>query len=216
MSVADVEHREETEPRYATADDIYAALEGWGDDDDRAMFAIARRWAGIRGLIDQAEDLLNEAYQSLFLRQGDHRWDMNRYSLPVFLERVIKSIASNWDNQLYVDRSDRRLGRRYTSVTADHPETAARIERFPSPQTDQQRAYEARALAEAILRLFDDDADATAAVRLIFTQAKRAEMLEEMSWTLKRYNAVIKKIDRRIKKSGLEEVWGVKLWRVEN
>ncbi|MCA1633213.1 MAG: hypothetical protein LC785_05975 [Acidobacteria bacterium] len=204
MSAGNTLNSQQAGPRYATPEEVCAAIERLTFEEDRKLNYLARRHARFRGLGDQHSDLLYESYARALNRKGDHRWDMAERTFLEFMGEVVRITANTLRNRLLVDRRRPSHGMRYVSGTANDPDGTDLLDQCPSPEADAARAYAAKEAVGAVLTLFKDDADAMAVIRCYYGGAvKRSEVMEELKLSEKEYATITKRMDRRIERAGL-------------
>lgn len=200
-------------PRYAAPGDVLDAMDGLPEIERRRLLRVAGRCAWARGLAEDGEELLSEALYRALSREGDDRWDMNACDFSAFMRRVINTAAKALERRLYVDRKDRSKGLRYTSGTSDGAGAPDLLDQCPSPEADEWRVYDAKEAVGRIYALFDGDELARAVIRGWFDGATRAEIMEAMGVSVKGYETIERRIDRRVKRAGLTFTPEVDTWR---
>jgi hypothetical protein len=205
-------------PNYATAAQVAAAVGALTAEEERKLYVIAHRHARVRGLVDQGDDLLGEAYARVLNCDAERRWNTSEYggSFFRFMAGVISSIASSWRKQLYVAHTAPELGRRYVSGTADDGEGTDLLDRFPAPGVDDWRAYDARAEVRAVYELFGEDPEALRMLDKLYDGAKRAEIMAELGLTATQYATTLRRIERTLERCGRSFSPEVDAWQADN
>lgn len=205
-------------PKYATADEVLAAMKALTSEEEQKLYAIALRQARTRGLVDRGADLLQESYARVLNCDAERRWNTNEYggNFFKFLAGVICSIANSWKRQMYVKHGDPDLGRRYVSGTAEDGDRTNLLDQFPSPQVDDWRAYDAKAEVEAIYNLFGNDSDTLMVLDRLFDGSKRAEIIEELNLSATEYATTMRRIERTLERTGKSFKAEVDAWRKNN
>lgn len=210
---ATVTNSQGTGPRYAAPGDILDALEALPEEEVGRLLRFADLCARLRGLPDGGRELMSETLHRTLNREGDDRWDMSVEDFRAFMRRAVETAAKGLENRLYVDRKDRGKGMRYASGTGDGPGSPDLLDQCPSPAVDDWRAYDAKEAVARIFALFDGDEPARAVIRCWFDGLTRAEIMEAMGVSVKGYEAIERRIDRRVKRAGLTFTPEVDTWR---
>lgn len=200
-------------PRYATPGELAEAVEALSDDEKWKLRLLAHLCARSRGLREGGEELFYESLYRALQREGDDRWDMTACDIFIFMRRAIDTTAKTLENQLYVDRNDRSRGFRYTSGTSTDPEQTDLLDQYPSPWIDHCRAYDAKEMVEKIFKLFEGDEAAIALIRRWFDMTPRGQIMEELGLSVQDYETIERRINRKIRRAGIQFTPEVDAWR---
>ena len=177
---------EDGNANYASVEIVQQAMDRLTEAEHQKLMVIAASYCKRRGIGNrraEPEELLSEAV--LVTLKGSKRWPYRRISLIKHLDQAMRNISGHWVRDAIAENLQDQL--------ADDPPPE------PATQPDGQiRAVIAREELTAVRDIFRGDPGGMRLLELRSLGSTRSEIIEELGISDSEYEAVYKRVYRRL------------------